>query len=181
MRRVLVSMLVTLAALVPMTEQAHAADDPPRWFGGREQQLVLQVSGVPHAFLRPIRKAAAAWSRSPAVEITVKVGGSCWDFRNRLELCGSSYPDASWLGLTSVFAGHRNNIHYVTIEVNLARTWTWERRRFVACHELGHALGLDHRSEASGRSCMLPNFSQITTSPAIPDQTDLANLAALYA
>jgi hypothetical protein len=175
----MLAMLAALTAFAPA--QARASDAPARWSGTGERQLVLEVSGVPDEFLAPIRKAAAVWSRSPAVEITVKVGGTCWDFRNRLELCGSSYPDASWLGLTSIWTNGRNDLQYVSIEVNLARTWTWERRRFVACHELGHALGLEHRSEASGRSCMLPNFSQITTSPAIPDENDLANLAALYA
>jgi predicted Zn-dependent protease len=171
-----------VAVLVP--SQARATDTtaaPPRWPGSGERQLVLKVSGVPDAFLEPIRKAAAAWSRSPAVDITVEVGGTCFDFKDRLELCGSSYPDATWLGLTSVWVNGRNAIQYVTIEVNLAKTWTWERRRYVACHELGHALGLEHRAEASGRSCMLPSFGQITTSPAIPDETDLADLAALYA
>ena len=179
MRRTLVSMVVIVAALAPA--QAGAAEAPARWSGTGERQLVVNVSGVPDAFLGPIRRSAEAWSRSPAVEVAVEVGGTCWDFRDRLELCGSSYPTASWLGLTSVWVNGRNNIQYVTIEVNLAKTWTWERRRFVACHELGHALGLVHRSEVSGPSCMLPNFSMVDASPAIPDDTDLANLAALYA
>ena len=180
MRRLLV--LAVLATIVTAPMPARAVDDPPlRWRGTGERHLVLEVSGVPDAFMEPIRKAAAAWSRSPNVEITVERGGRCWDFRNRLELCGESYPALSWLGLTSIWDNARGEISYVSIEVNLARSWDWQRLRFVACHELGHALGLGHRPELSSRSCMVPNFSRVSASPAIPDETDLANLAELYA
>ena len=179
MRRFIILLILVSAVAVP-TPASGATDSPTRWRGTGERQLVLEVSGVPDEFIEPIRKTAAAWSRSPAVDITVEVTGECWDFTNRLELCGSSYPTASWLGLTSVWVNHQNQITYVQIEVNLAKTWNWEKRRYVVCHELGHALGLGHRPELSSRSCMVPNFSRVSASPAIPDATDLADLAALY-
>ena len=180
MRRLVIFFVLVSAVAMP-TPASGATDSAVRWRGTGEIQLVLEVSGVPDQFIEPITKAAAAWSRSPAVEITVEVTGECWDFTNRLELCGSSYPDASWLGLASVWVNKRDRITYVQLEVNLAKTWNWEKRRYVVCHELGHALGLGHRPELSSRSCMVPNFSRVSASPAIPDATDLAALAALYA
>jgi hypothetical protein len=180
MRRFVIIFFVLVSAVAVPTPASGATDSAVRWRGRGERQLVLEVSGVPHAFIRPIRRAAAAWSRSPAVDIAVRVTGECWDFTNRLEFCGSSRPDASWLALTSVWVNRRGQITYVQIEVNLAKTWNWQKRRYVACHELGHALGLDHRPELSSRSCMVPNFSRVSSSPAIPDETDLADLAALY-
>ena len=180
MRRYIVIFFVLVPAVAVPTSAGAATDSAVRWRGTGERQLVLEVSGVPRVWLEPIRKAAEGWSRSPAVEITVERTGECYDFTNRLEFCGWSYPRESWLGLTSIWADRRDRITYVQIEVNLAKTWNWEKRRFVACHELGHALGLGHRPELSSRSCMVPNFSRVSASPAIPDATDLSDLAALY-
>jgi predicted Zn-dependent protease len=46
----------------------------------------------------------------------------------------------------------------------------------TACHELGHAFGLEHRR--SGRTCMREGF---TTLCGHPDGTDYANLRRIYA
>jgi predicted Zn-dependent protease len=44
----------------------------------------------------------------------------------------------------------------------------------VTCHELGHALGLKHRSENS--TCLTSN----ATSMKYPDATDVNNLKEMY-
>ena len=44
----------------------------------------------------------------------------------------------------------------------------------MTCHELGHALGLKHRTETS--TCLTSN----ATSKKFPDATDIENLNAMY-
>ena len=50
--------------------------------------------------------------------------------------------------------------------------------RAVACHELGHALGLDHRG-SSDASCMAAQISNAATQ-ARPDGHDYGQLETLY-
>jgi hypothetical protein len=55
-----------------------------------------------------------------------------------------------------------------------ADSWRFEHLVAIACHELGHALGLDHRSERT--SCLTA-----TIHSSQPDEHDLADLRAAHA
>lgn len=62
----------------------------------------------------------------------------------------------------------------ITLDTTFGRTNTSARRRNVVCHELGHALGLKHRTATS--TCL----TSYAASQQYPDATDIKNLNAMY-
>ena len=62
----------------------------------------------------------------------------------------------------------------VVLDTTFGRTNSSAKRRNVTCHELGHALGLKHRTETT--TCLTSN----ATSKQYPDATDIKNLNDTY-
>ena len=160
---------------------ATATTPRPHWTGTRERTIVIE-NNLPPEWLAPLRAAAADWSRSPYVKFVLGPAGTCWDLATRVEFCWSSYtPTPSWIGLASTWRDDAGHLSYVTLEANALKSWGPGKRRYVACHELGHALAASHRTEVTGQSCMVPKFSDVTIFPAKPDPVDLDALMTAYA
>lgn len=67
----------------------------------------------------------------------------------------------------------------VVIKLNESTTPTsYAARRAVACHEMGHALGLDHNTGTT--SCIKTYLNQAPAFPQHPTSNDFAVLKALY-
>lgn len=62
----------------------------------------------------------------------------------------------------------------VILDTTFGRVNSASRRRNVICHELGHTLGLQHRTGTS--SCM----TSYVTNQRYPDATDVKNLKTMY-
>ncbi len=62
----------------------------------------------------------------------------------------------------------------VVLDTTFGRTNTATRRRNVVCHELGHALGLQHRTGPG--SCM----TSYVTDERYPSSADVRNLVTMY-
>lgn len=62
----------------------------------------------------------------------------------------------------------------ITLDTTFGRTNNSVRRRNVACHELGHSLGLSHRTETT--SCL----TSYVANQQYPDATDIKNLNIRY-
>jgi hypothetical protein len=69
-----------------------------------------------------------------------------------------------------------NYAWYGSIHLNNRYLTSSAARRKTACHELGHAVGLGHRT--IGRTCMRDGFG---TMYGHPDSLDYHHLAKLYA
>jgi Matrixin len=62
----------------------------------------------------------------------------------------------------------------IILDTTFGRTNNSAHRRNVVCHELGHSLGLNHRTGTT--SCLTP----YVTSQRYPDAVDIKNLTTMY-
>src|SRR5688500_10416230 len=114
--------------------------------------------------------AAASWSQSSVLDVVV--GGG----KRGIEIYEGDYgPDqhAAWTQVTK-----RNGYaSSVTIFINIYKLGTASpsMQQFALCHEIGHALGLDHQWGATVPSCLSPEMSGTT-----PNATDFWQLELIY-
>ena len=167
---------------------ARADSGPYTWPGSGERTIPIEVDDLDGQWQKPLTRAIRSWNRSPFVNLVVGTPGTCATVNEGIELCGEhAGATRSWIGLTGVWTcaeplGCDGLIDFANIEVNLDKSWSPAKRVFVLCHELGHAIGLDHRAVSPGTtlpSCMTGSFAQ-SSSPYLADAQDLADLAAMY-
>lgn len=83
-------------------------------------------------------------------------------------------PDAGWTTWRTHIDGTLSQAN-ITFDTRYAYTRGIWARRTVTCHELGHAIGLPHREQAT--SCMYPRVEPASPSP---DETDRVELLRAY-
>jgi hypothetical protein len=121
----------------------------------------------------PVKAAAARWSAGNPVDFRYTTTGC--PKNSQCVIIKQSELAAPTVGVTSI-ARVGTDIKSVTIvlDTTFGRTNSAARRRNVACHELGHSLGLQHRTGTS--SCLTP----YVTTTKYPDATDIRNLKVMY-
>jgi hypothetical protein len=121
----------------------------------------------------PVKAAAKRWSKGNPVDIRYTTTGcpanvQCVTIRQ-------SELDDPTVGLAATTtAGADIKTSNVTLDTTFGRKSSAARRQNVVCHEMGHALGLKHRTQTS--SCM----NAYVTSERYPDSTDIKNLKTMY-
>ena len=121
----------------------------------------------------PVAAAAQRWSAGNPVDLRYTPKG-CPSNSQCVTVRQAEMADPT-AGLTATgYVGNDIKSSNVTLDTTFGRTQSADRRRNVVCHELGHALGLTHRTAAS--SCL----TSYVTSQRYPDATDIKNLNTMY-
>ena len=170
--RKLVAVIAFLATIaLPATALAQ-----PRWHRGAKAQVTVYVekTRVGATNWSHVKRAGIEWGRSGRLHVAfVKRCPSRYYYVKVYET-RSARNLAGWATLN--YDPKTNIAWYGSLHLNTRYLTSSATRRKTACHELGHALGLEHRR--SGRTCMRDGF---TTLYGHPDGTDYANLRRIYA
>ncbi|WP_187284642.1 matrixin family metalloprotease [Streptomyces sp. uw30] len=124
----------------------------------------------------PVTDARVDWYQAPGIDAYYRwhTAGCPGGGRHCVHVYSGSYG-TDWYGVTEASSSGGYFVDgSVTVKLNDQVTPnTYAARRSVACHEMGHALGLDHNG--STNSCLsVPEF------PQHPSSDDFAVLNQLY-
>lgn len=121
----------------------------------------------------PVKAAAERWDNGNPVDFRYTTTGCPQNAQ--CVIVKQAELSSPTVGVTSI-ARVGTDIKAVTIvlDTTFGKTNTAAKRRNVTCHELGHSLGLQHRSSSS--SCL----TSYVTKTRYPDATDIKNLKIMY-
>ena len=121
----------------------------------------------------PVYAAAERWDDKNPVDFRYTTHGCPSGFQCVAVRQSELAPPA--VGVTSIGrVGASIRSVSIVLDTTFGRRNSSARRRNVVCHELGHALGLKHRTATT--SCL----TSYVTTQKYPDATDIKNLDTMY-
>jgi hypothetical protein len=127
----------------------------------------------------PVSSAVPVWNRAVGIDSYYRwhTQGCPGGGRHCVWVYSANYGPVRWIGATTWApdaSGSYGNVTNVTVQFNDYYGGTAAEHRNTACHELGHALGLDHNT--SVYSCLYASRTSVQT----PNGDDFALLPLIY-
>jgi predicted Zn-dependent protease len=172
MKGLRLAVLAIALALPAAADASHRTHPYAHWPKAGKEIHVDVGDCLSRSHWRPaVRAAIADWSRSSVV--TYHLVG-CDSPLREFQVRNRDYGRTGWVGFASSTWPHG---HFATLAVGFndyyGRRHSALYRRGAACHELGHALGLDHRS---GSSCLATPVSSYRPDPGRHDYNQLRRI-----
>lgn len=183
---------------IEMGENVWRSDpdgESPRWyFASSEGNNTSLTSGVNLDIINAaddtyhpyIRRAIDDYRASTAVVAlnlsTVPYQSLCEPVPGKIKICSGKFGNTDWYGQT-ILLMRETSIVAAAIQINTSKEISAKVLQHTLCHQLGHALGLKHRDDAS---CLQDIGGAVIDEAAIsnqlqhPSQDDLDALVELY-
>lgn len=125
----------------------------------------------------PVYSSTVEWDQASRFNATY-AGGSCPSSGHCITVDNTTYGRNGLLGVSNIYTYQNDASHIQSVGVHFndseATDATW--RQITACHELGHAFGVAHRTMTT--SCMI---SPVPYNAAqAPDGHDIAEMESIY-
>lgn len=163
---------VTTSLVIGVVLAPGDATAAPSFAHWSQRSLVVSDRTGDPGWQEATRRAVTVWNGVGAnVRLAWVQGGiGCEAEGTTIPVCRDTLP-SGWKGAAAVYFAPDGHLGGARIRFAADRPFTQAQRDTIACHELGHALGLDH--SGSEESCL----TQGSASTA-PDTLDAASLTA---
>lgn len=127
---------------------ARAGSVARRWEGEGRREPVVRISDrTGPTYRRAVNNAVARWNEldgNVRLRLTRDYGAPCRAEDDAVVLCAEGIRDPRWAGLTTVWPDGRKGIAKAKVVVEPQYTSKNWYADYIWCHEVGHALGMDH-------------------------------------
>lgn len=164
-----------LAAVLAFVAAPGRAVASPSFAHWAKRSLVVSDRTGDAGWQQATRRAVDTWNAVGAdVRLTWAEGGvGCEPEGSTIPVCRDRLP-AGWRGAAAVFSAPDGHLGGARVRFDGTRNFTQAQKDNLACHEIGHALGLGH--SGSKASCLTQGSVKAT-----PDAADAGSLRASYA
>jgi hypothetical protein len=144
------------------------------------------VDKTDRSWAEPVAIAVRDWSVSQSLDLYLTRGQNvdCLFVTDTVQVCNARYGSTGWYGLMQ-FVTEGEHLRAATVKFNESYKMSRGYRELIACHELGHAVGLGHRDETFNNpqlgTCLDYSTQADYELNLHPDAHDYAMLEQIYA